>query len=71
MNVMFLPEVDRISNLSPKPLKIREKEKKIIQPIEDTKHLYKDIAHQFYTEELIEIVSDFYKRDLELFNYEF
>ncbi len=53
MNVMFLPEVDRISNLSPKPLKIREKEKKIIQPIEDNKLLYKDIAHQFYTEELI------------------
>tara|TARA_R100000808_G_scaffold423_1_gene2303 strand:+ start:6260 stop:6490 length:231 start_codon:yes stop_codon:yes gene_type:complete len=56
MNVMFLPEVDRISNLSPKPLKIREKEKKIIQPIEDTKLLYKDIAHQFYTEELIELI---------------
>ena len=31
----------------------------------------KEYYRSFYTEELIEIVSDFYKRDLELFNYEF
>ena len=31
----------------------------------------KEYYRSFYTDELIEIVSDFYKRDLELFNYEF
>jgi hypothetical protein len=31
----------------------------------------KEYYRSYYTEELIEIVSDFYKRDLELFNYEF
>jgi len=32
------------------------------------KHRY---YREYYTDELVEIVSDFYKRDLELFNYEF
>ena len=55
MNIMFLPEVDRLINIFPKPLKIREMEKKIVQPVENTKLLYKDIAHHFSTEDLIEL----------------
>ena len=55
MNIMFLPEVDRLINIFPKPLKVREMEKKIIQPVENTKLLYKDIAHHFSTEDLIEL----------------
>ena len=34
-------------------------------------HSVKDSYKNFYTSELIEIVSNYYKRDLELFNYEF
>jgi hypothetical protein len=30
-------------------------EKKIVQPVENTKLLYKDIAHHFSTEDLIEL----------------
>jgi hypothetical protein len=56
MNIMFLPEVDRISNIFPKPRKVKEREMNIIQPVENTKLLYKDLAHHFYTEELIELL---------------
>ena len=55
MNVMFLSEIDRLMYLFPKPLKIKEIEKKIVQPVENTKLLYKDIAHHFSTEDLIEL----------------
>ena len=53
---LVLPEVDRISHIFPKPLKIKQKEQKIIQPIENTKLCYKDIVHEFYTEDLIELI---------------
>jgi hypothetical protein len=53
---LVLPEVDRISNIFPKPYKIKQKEKKIIQPIENTKLCYKDIVHEFPTEDLIELI---------------
>lgn len=56
MNVRMVPEIDRLMNIFPKPLKIKEIEKKIVQPVENTKLLYKDIAHHFYTEELIELI---------------
>ena len=55
MNLM-LSEIDRTSNILPRPLKIREKEQNIIQPIENIKLCYKDIAHEFHTEELIELI---------------
>ena len=53
---LVLPEVDRISHIFPKPLKIKQKEQKIIQPIENTKLCYKDIVHEFHTEDLIELI---------------
>jgi len=53
---LVLPEVDRISHIFPKPLKIRQKEKKIIQPIENIKLFYKDITHEFHTEDLVELI---------------
>ena len=44
----------------------------IQQQIKKTRHnTTEEYYKSFYTEELIEIISDFYKRDLELFNYEF
>ena len=55
MNLM-LSEIDRISNIFPKPLKIREKEQNIIQPVENIRLCYKDITHEFYTEDLIELI---------------
>lgn len=53
---LVLPEVDRISHIFPKPLKIKQKEQKIIQPIENTQLCYKDIVQEFHTEDLIELI---------------
>ena len=52
---LTLPEVDKISHIFPKPLKIKEKEKKIIQPVDNIQLCYKDIVQEFYTEDLIEL----------------
>tara|TARA_B100000287_G_scaffold413409_1_gene444881 strand:+ start:304 stop:531 length:228 start_codon:yes stop_codon:yes gene_type:complete len=60
---LIIPEVDRMSCIFPKPLKIKEKEQKIIQPIEETKLLYKDLSHEFCTEDLIELLK--YAKDIQ------
>ena len=54
---LVLPEVDRISHIFPKPMKIKQKEQKIIQPIENIKLCYKDITQEFHTEHLIELLN--------------
>ena len=53
---LVIPGVDRVSDIYPLPKKVKEIKQNIIQPVENIKLCYKELKHEFHTEDLIELI---------------
>ena len=53
---LVISGVDRISDYYILPKKVKELQQNIIQPIENIKLCYKELRHEYHTEDLIELI---------------